>query len=42
MDKQLQKVTPMMCRLRDLNYETEVKLDLVYRKFHYEMVGNVQ
>ncbi len=42
MDTQLQKVTPMMCRLRDLNYETEVKLDLIYRKFHYETVGNVQ
>lgn len=32
----------MMCRLRDLTYETELKLDLVYRKFHYETVNGVQ
>ena len=25
-----------MCRLRDLNYETEVKLDLHYKKYKYQ------
>lgn len=31
-DKSVIKVTPMMCRLRDLNYECEVKVNLTYSK----------
>lgn len=30
-----------MCRLRDLNYETEIKLDLVYQKYHFEKKNGI-
>ena len=29
-DKKIVKINPMMCRLRDLNYESLVKIDLKY------------
>ena len=31
-DKSVIKVHPMMCRLRDLNYESDVKVDLIYNR----------
>lgn len=31
-DKKIIKVHPMMCRLRDLNYESLIKIDLQYSR----------
>jgi DNA-directed RNA polymerase beta subunit len=37
-DKTVIRVTPMMCRLRDLTYECQIRADLHYRK--YRQRGN--
>lgn len=32
----------MMCRLRDLNYESEVKVDLLYTKINIDTENNTE
>ena len=41
-DKSILKVNPMMCRLRDLNYQSEVKLDLTFMKYQVREDGSEQ
>lgn len=41
-DKSVLKVSPMMCRLRDLNYESEVKVDLNYSRIKIDPENNTE
>lgn len=41
-DKSVIKVNPMMCRLRDLNYQSEVKVDLLYTKINIDTENNTE
>lgn len=39
-DKVITKVTPMVCRLRDLNYEAEIRGEILYRKYRLDPLTN--